>query len=232
LGNTVVEIAHEKAAIIKEGTKKVFVSRQESIVLDIIKKRCEEFGIIPSVFGEKFSSYKKNVVLLGEHQRENASVAAAVAKSLNAEVLDIENGIANVFWPGRFEIVGREPVFVIDCAHNDASAMVLAKSFQMIFPTKKAILIFGVSDDKNKAEICRQLECVVSNVIFTKADHPRACDIKENEMYKLFPERNIYKKNNIADAISLSKEIAEKDDVILITGSIFIASEARKILFR
>ena len=141
LGDTVEQIAFEKAGIIKPGTEAVLFQQSESVT-DVVRRRCEELGVplhiadfsqikseFDSLYGQSFS-YRGEVYalpLLGSHQLKNAAVVLELVEILRGrgwklEQGDVEHGLYAVHWPGRFELVSEEPLFVVDGGHNPQCA--------------------------------------------------------------------------------------------------------------
>lgn len=121
--------------------------------------------------------------LLGAHQVDNAATAFAVADILRLrdwEISDaaIADGFRRVKWPGRFEVLHREPYLVVDSAHNQDSALKLRLALEDYFPGKRAILILGASEDKDIEGILRELLPKVKTVIATQSFHPRAMNLR------------------------------------------------------
>ena len=172
--------------------------------------------------------------LLGRHQAMNAAVAVGIVESLQKFSLHIsekaiKNGIAKTRWPGRLEIVKQNPFVVLDGAHNPGSCKVLVQAIKDIFPKKKIILILGVSHDKDRKGICRELNAIAAQVILTKADNPRAFDFKKVNTKILFPKKEVVISKNLKEGLHLAAKKAGPNDIILVTGSLFIVGEARKL---
>lgn len=258
LGDNISDIAFEKAAIIKEGTRAVVISQQEKEVLELIERRCKEFAIDRLVFGSeikaellsqdikgqnfnvivnksKYIDLKMN--LLGKHQMQNAAVAIGVVELLKnfgfaISSEDIYKGIQECFWPGRFEVVSDKPMVILDGAHNEASCEKLVDVVKELFPEKSVVLVLGFSRDKNKEAICKQLAKVSSKIVFTKADHPRSFEMTEEELDFCFPAQETFLTSNIEEALNLAREKVSSDGIILVTGSLFVVSEARKMIWQ
>lgn len=203
LGDTLCEIAREKAGIIKAGTATGLVvsAPQEHVVAQVLRSRCGANGCrlvevgtdiryqlltirnkaqifkISGIFG---AWEHIRLPLLGEHQLINAAVAvglvAGCAHGAAAGRLHaaVQRGLSRARWPGRFEIAGRQPCVILDGAHNEASAAALAKTIRAFIPGKKIILVLGISKDKDAANICRNLVALARQCIVTRADTPRA----------------------------------------------------------
>lgn len=256
LGNTLKEIAGEKAGIIKrpqsprapEHQLIVITAPQENEALAVIKSRCrkvgaklfevgkdityrrEKNGFRVNGISRKYSNLKMK--LLGGHQLMNVSAAIGVIEGLSLLGVDvgadsIRKGIYNTLWPGRCEVVSKCPRIVLDGAQNTASIQVLKQAVKEEFKYRKLILILGISNDKDKKGICRQLYDFVDEVILTQADNPRATS--PFELAKYFTGKNILIAGNVRQARSKALDIAKKGDLILITGSLFVVGEARQL---
>ncbi len=256
LGQNISMIAKEKAAIIKSTTKKAVIAPQKKEALRVILNRCKLFKIKPKLVGKNIktalikrdlkeqtfsyknqnTNYSKLVIkLLGPHQISNASVAVGVIdelKSLGYKIRekDIPVGLKQAIWPLRYEIVWGKRMFVLDSAHTTESARSLSETFREILPGKLVTLVFGTSADKDVKGICWNLNNIVKRVIVTKAHHPRALDFSLKELKGYFKEKLILKTDDLSEAIRTALENTPKEDVILITGSIYFAAEARKVL--
>lgn len=262
LGNTLREIAREKAGIIKKpqssrvpGHKLIVVTAsQEKEALNVIKNKCKRVGAKLFEAGKDIICEKTkngftvkgilgkypnlNIKLLGRHQLMNATVAIGVIEGLRLSgvkvgVDSIQNGAYNTFWPGRCEVVYRNPLIVLDGAQNAASAGVLKKAIKESFSYRRLILVLGISSDKDKKGICGQLCDFADEIILTQADNPRAADV--NGMEEIIRKQSveykgqIIKTKNVKSAMEKAKDIAKKSDLILFTGSLFVAGEARQL---
>ena len=242
LGKTISDIAKEKAAIIKDRKQKVIIASQEGPAKKILKDRCSQFNIVPTWVDEQSTSvlvsqnmdgqiidlstvkeqYKQLFLpLLGTHQRDNCAVAVSIVECLkecgySISLEALRSGIKGIFWPLRFEIINGKPVVVLDAAHNKASVEVLTDLMDKIFTDKHIVLIFGISKDKDKEAVLAELKKITKHVIFTKADHPRA--------------NHLPGALSVVQALDLAYQESGINDVILVTGSMFVASEARQYL--
>ncbi|MDO8580114.1 MAG: folylpolyglutamate synthase/dihydrofolate synthase family protein [Candidatus Omnitrophota bacterium] len=256
LGDTLDKIAAEKAAIIKEGTKRAVVAIQESSAFDVIHRRCQQQQV-PTLYVGQDIAYQSvtqtireqmfnvqgakrayrglHLSLVGKHQLVNACVAIGVIESLeelgfaiNPKAID--EGMAHVFWPCRWEIVGEAPFIILDGAHNDASIKSLVQGIQEIFPGKNITLVLGISQDKDRQAVCRPLNKIVRHVILTQAQHPRAYAFGKEEATILFPGKKCAIASNVPEAMALAHAQTSLDDVILVTGSLFVTAQARELL--
>ncbi len=229
LGNTLRKIAVEKAGIIKKNAA-VVLAPQCPEVLEVIKKRCAALKIVPTL-AEK-NIFK--ISLLGQHQQTNAAVAVGIIQALRRAGFSVaqsavKKGLAQTFWPLRFEIVYKNPLIVLDGAHNPQSCGKLAQTIKKIFPARKVILIFGSSDDKDILAMAKHLAGVADTIILTRSRHPRAFAWTKQQVKEIFPMQNIFKASSVKQACALSLKIAAKKKLVLVTGSLFVAAEARKI---
>ncbi len=186
-----------------------------------------EFGKLPSL----------KISLLGMHQVINAAVAVAVVLALSkffkirVGLEAIKSGLYNTIWPGRFEIVPQEPRLIFDGAQNAASAKALRETIVEIFPDKRVVLVLGISKDKDIAGVCKELCPLAKEIILTQADNPRAADVDRIKQF-ISPQSTvhspqIFEAKRVKDAIELARERAGGDDLILVTGSLFLVGEAR-----
>ena len=253
LGNTLRQIAAEKAGIIKGRTSIVISSSQEKEAATVIKNKCKKEGarlykvgkdILYTKHGRMFDlegiwgRYKNlQIRLLGEHQIVNAAVATGVIEALrnyniNISADSIRDGLFNTLWPGRCEVASRNPLIVLDGAQNAASAKVLKRAIEDNFRYRNLILVLGISKDKDIKGICRQLCPLAQKVILTQADNPRAADIEVLERIILSSRQQVttsqvIKTKNVKQAKKEALKIAKKEDLVLVTGSLFVVGEFR-----
>ncbi|MBT9159850.1 MAG: Dihydrofolate synthase/folylpolyglutamate synthase [Dehalococcoidia bacterium] len=244
LGDTIPQIAAEEAGIIKPGVT-VISSPQVDEAADVIREIClkkeaklimvgeeitwqgKDFSLesqTVNIRGRK-SQYDLTIPLLGEHQLENAATAVAALETLDIEKHHIISGLANVHWPGRIEILRREPLLIADGAHNDDSARRLREALQRYFRFDRAILIIGISGDKDCSAIIAELAPFFDKVITTAAQHPRAVAAKA--LAQEFERQGVEAQavENVAQAVSAALAQAGKRDLICATGSLFVVAE-------
>ena len=255
LGDTLRAIAAEKAAIIKQKNQKVIIAPQEKGVKNFFIRRCQALNAIALfvdndvTIERKLSQDNKQIVniitpqhrycdltlsLLGAYQCVNAAMAICVVEALKLEGFDvapeaIDEGLKKVFWPGRCEIIQSHPTVVLDGAHNQASTKSLVQTLNEISLGRKVFLVLGISEDKDKQSICQELYPITQCIIATKADHPRAADFSDQELKEFFPGKESVMTSNVQEALQFAFDQAQKDDMILVTGSLFVVSEARKL---
>jgi dihydrofolate synthase/folylpolyglutamate synthase len=250
LGNTMSKIAAEKAGIIKPGCLAVS-SPQPTPASRVISQTCRKLRVPlirvgrevtwskerADLSGQYFSvnsqagRYQLWIPLLGDHQLENAATAVAALEALASRGTEVspeslKQGLAQVRWPARFQILGRQPFLIVDGAHNSDSARRLRQSVELYFPQHQVILVLGTSNDKDIKAIVAELAPLCQQVMVTRARHPRAADTKL--LADQFAQYGLKAKTteNVAQALLRAKQLATDNDLILVTGSLFIAAEA------
>ena len=253
LGNTLTEIAGEKAGIIKAGCSAVTAS-SEPEVLQVIRSVCREKNVpllevgkdivwqkgVSDLGKQTFQLKLKDKIyselqtgLLGEHQILNAAAALGVIASLNDRGADISEealrrGLMETAWPGRLEIMQQEPVVIVDGAHNEAGAKTLRKALEEVFDYERLILLLGIFADKAVADVVEQLAPLADTVIVSKSTNPRA--MSPEELAEIVQKKNdqVIIKQDIFSGIKEAFALAGKKDLICIAGSLSTMSEARK----
>jgi len=172
--------------------------------------------------------------LMGDHQLENARTALTCVLELRKlgyviKSRPIEEGLRTIEWPGRFEIISREPLIIIDGAHNRDSFRKLCATIKEYLPGKKRILIFGASEDKEVELMLKIIQPCVDLLVITKTDHPRALDGNEIQQHaqKIGIESKVT--NSVEEALDRALRIYNNNSVIIATGSIFIAGAIKEI---
>jgi dihydrofolate synthase/folylpolyglutamate synthase len=179
--------------------------------------------------------------LLGEHQAANAALAVACVELLRDQGLRIDDGaveagLAKVRWPARMEILGREPLVILDCAHNVASAQAFVETLQTSFPmtVDKRMLIFAGSSDKDLAGMLKVLAPLFNHVFLTRFSHsPRA--VPAERLAEILREQSVVPFtlcSSPAHAWNAARSATTPDDLICITGSVFLAGELRPIIMQ
>jgi len=229
LGDTIESIAAEKAGILKPGVPAVFARQRPDAqaVLDakaaelaIPVKRAADFEIRDleiDARGSRFSGIE--CPLAGEHQVDNAVTAALALETLGVS----PKGIAETTWPGRLEHISPNPDILLDGAHNPAGVHALIRYLQRFYPDRKRWIIFGAMRDKAVAEMGALLFPLADELILTAADSPRS--MLPDELAALAPQGRAVP--NIVEALKLVASEAAADDMIVITGSLFLVGEAR-----
>lgn len=245
LGNSIEQIAFEKAGIIKRHVP-VVSAPQVPAAADVIRRvarmRGAELIIAPHPpapspeMKQPISGEGSGVrlPLLGAHQLINASVAVTalhIAHQRGLAVSDeaIQHGLATVQWPGRLEVLSREPLLVVDGAHNGDSAQKLAQALREVFQVEKWTLIIGISADKDIPTILAALLPLAEKVIVTRATNQRAANIEA--LGAQVADRGYAP--TLAASVADAVEIALHDQTpIIITGSLFTVADAREVWFK
>jgi dihydrofolate synthase/folylpolyglutamate synthase len=175
--------------------------------------------------------------LLGEHQAANAAVVLACVEQLRAEGLRIDDravamGLAGVDWPARLEVLGRRPIMVLDCAHNLASAQALVDTLHASFPPARRLLVFAGSSDKDLAGMLRLLAPHFSQAFLTRyQSNPRGAPAEQlAEMLCRTADLPASVHATPAEAWQAARAGAGPEDLICVTGSVFLAGEVRPLL--
>jgi dihydrofolate synthase/folylpolyglutamate synthase len=250
LGNTLEEIAREKAGIIKSGCWMVLSPQPEeavSVISDICREKEAKVVQVGKeitwhkiggdlhhqslVIESKTGRYQVSIPLLGDFQLENAAAAVGALEILGSQGFaiaagNIAQGLTQVKWPGRFQIVQQQPTVVIDGAHNVASMKRLVNNIKAYFPQKRIFLVFGTSCDKDITGIVNELVSLSPQVIVTRTAHSRAAPL--STLAAEFSKRGIEPETGetVSEAISRALSLAERTDIICVTGSLFVVAEA------
>ncbi|MBV5123195.1 bifunctional folylpolyglutamate synthase/dihydrofolate synthase [Bacillus halotolerans] len=252
LGNTIEEIAGEKAGIIKEGIPIVTAVTQPE-ALQVIRHEAERKSApfqslhdtsriynekaLPA--GEQFSlktgetCYEDiRTSLIGTHQRQNAALSILAAEWLNreniAEMNDaaLRSGLIKAAWPGRLELVQEHPPVYLDGAHNEEGIDKLTETMKQRFPDSDICVVFSALKDKPYHDMIKKLETIAHSIHFASFDFPRASLAKD-----LYDASEISSKSWNEDPEHVIKLIDSKkgsNDIVLITGSLYFISDIRK----
>jgi dihydrofolate synthase/folylpolyglutamate synthase len=222
LGNSLEEIAGEKAGIIKARIP-VVSAMQEPAAEKILRARAAECETPIEIVSGLYT--KTPLALAGGHQKQNASLALAAVKSGSIAVDEeaIARGLASVDWPARFQLW--DDRIIIDGAHNPAGAAVLAKTWREQFREERATIILALLRDKDVAGIWRALAPIAQRMILPPAHNERA--LPGSDLAKigeaLSPELSISIVSSIDDAFRDAQGERER---VLVTGSLHFAGEA------
>jgi dihydrofolate synthase/folylpolyglutamate synthase len=177
--------------------------------------------------------YRLRLKLLGDFQMENASLAIAAIETLqrqgaNITYKDILLGLSRVRWPARMQILGLSPPVIIDGAHNAYSLKRLIESIRKYFSYSRAYVIFGSSIDKDIIGMGRELEGFAERVIITSSQHARATPVEYLQKVLANSNLNISREFDAVKSLSTALSIAGEGDLILATGSLFLAAEIQR----
>lgn len=250
LGDTLTQIAGEKAGIIKDGIPVVSALQKDEalqVLLRIANERHAPFTLIGrdlkfaslrhdlsgqslelSAFQDRTAPLQIKIPLLGLHQVENAATAYAALKVSGLGVADevIQRGFAEVNWPARFEVVRRQPPLIFDSAHNQDSFARLRQTLDDYFPDKSVYLIFGASEDKNIPGMLAEIRGKLRGMFVTRSGHPRALGVDAIQELARQAEIPNVTVAGVEEALERALELSEKDgSIVLSAGSIFVTAE-------
>ncbi len=271
LGDTIGEIAADKAGIIKPGSIPVIAPQRPEALASILEA-CHRVDAEPVLIGRDVTwesrppsssstqsgstqsggglgsgrpcqsftvhgllgSYDLDIPLLGDYQMENAATAVAAIESIskaqgfNISAETVAQGFRNVSWPCRMEVLAHGPLVIADGAHNDYSVDKLLESLPHYFNYKRLVVIAGFSRDKNVDAMVDSLAPAADLAIAAQARHPRALNVEE--LSRMLKERGAA--TSIAptprEALEMARAEAGPGDLILATGSLFLAAEVRE----
>lgn len=252
LGDTVEKIARDKAGIIKPGCV-VVSSPQEPGVLRILQEASRDNGatFVPvaeecrwtleshDLGGQSFTlsagwgEFPLRMSLLGEHQLENAATALTslqVLSELGFTVTrdSIARGFRSVWWPARMEVLSKSPLLLVDGAHNPYSAGKLREALHRYFEFSRLRYVVGLSSDKNIEGIVRALAQDGPEVMATRSRHPRAASTQTLSREFLREGVEVMQIDGVRDAMQHALASARSGDLLVVTGSLFVAAEARE----
>ena len=250
LGNTLEEIAKTKAGIFKEGGNAV-IYRGLPSVEQVFEDVCEEKHIqlkkadfdslklkSHSLDGQVFDcGDRKDLVLplLGEHQLHNASVVLSIADTLiekgwNITEENIRDGLRDVKWPGRFDVVSREPLFIIDGGHNPQCIEALVKNIEDYLAGRKVIALTGVLEDKDYGDMYKPVMPLVDSFVCITPPNPRKLEAAELAEHLRRVGARATACETIEAGVKLALDEAGESGVVLCFGSLYTIGAIREAL--
>jgi dihydrofolate synthase/folylpolyglutamate synthase len=241
LGDTLEKIAAEKAGIIKPGIPVVTATDEPSALAVIEKIAQEKNASLIKIQKSEVRSQKSVLSLLGEHQKINAMLALATVEVLQKQIPiteeKIREGLANVNWPGRLQLIEKPDgqKFLLDGAHNVASAKVLRGALEKNFPTEERMLVLGVLQDKDWREICEILAPLAAKIFVVPVASTRSANPKNlAEVCRTAnPAAEIFVCDSLNDAFekggSRGRSPHQANNFI-VTGSLYLVGEALELL--
>lgn len=241
LGNTLDAIAGEKAGIIKPSVPLV-LTEQLPVSDAVISKRAQELNaplirtrdaalrilaVRPTGSSFELNGQHYECVLPGRHQIENAVAAVLACRHLDIDVASIQAGLQEARWPGRLEVVSRNPDFILDGAHNPAGAAALAKYIEEFYRDRPVWIVYGAMRDKAIDEVTARLFPLADRLIVTAPDFPRA--LRPETILEIAPHPHYIVAPTVADSIKAAKA-APENAAVFFTGSLFLVGEARRLL--
>ena len=257
LGDTIAAIAGEKAGIIKPGTPVVSAPQHpdaRAVILDTCVERQAPLQIVGEDWQWRFLGadlraqtvdiYRTGndaepehphleVPLLGAHQLENACAAVAAIEVLRDNGVTVapqavRSGLADVNWPGRMEVLGRDPLVVVDGAHNPDSIRRLLSALASYLSYRKLIVVFGAGYTHRPSQLLALLLARANRLVVTQAVNPKATPSEELETIVRGLGGAAEPIGSVAEAVGRAISVAEKGDLVLVTGSLFVVAEARE----
>jgi dihydrofolate synthase/folylpolyglutamate synthase len=253
LGDTIEEIAQEKAAIIKPGSRAVIGRQRYQIVTDILMRRCLEMNVLPVFANEpadiSFNDYgrttfdyesSKNTYrrvmlgLRGNHQAENAASAIEAVELLQDFGFSIPResiikGLREVRWPGRLELIDDRPAILLDGAHNPAGARALRRYLEE-FWRRPVTLVFGAMGDKDVEGMASELFGVASTLVLTRVRDVRAASTARLGKPALGYSRNVIFTETVKQALSWARSVTQPDGLICVAGSLYLVGEVKRLI--
>jgi dihydrofolate synthase/folylpolyglutamate synthase len=191
-------------------------------------------GIALRVRGTRDSYGGLFLPLLGRHQAANCAAAIGAIEGLRSIGLEISpqavrEGVASVRWPGRMELLGRDPLFLVDCAHNPSAARAVAGGVGEIFPRLRWVLILGVLGDKDIEGICEALLPLASDIVTTRVRSERSAEPgRIASVCRGRTRAGVYEAKGLREALGLARTIVTdgRAEGIFLTGSTYLVGEA------
>lgn len=242
LGHTVTAIAGEKAGILKPGVP-VVIATQRAEAEKVLAERAQALGAALVRAADhpatevrlherggtfQWEGFPVHCPLAGAHQVDNTVTALTALRQLGVPREAMQEGIRAARWPGRLEYVAEHPAIVLDGAHNPAGVRALAAYIREWAGTRKVWLIYATMRDKSVGEIADVLFPLVHELVLTAADNPRALHPETLLQHIDHPKARTVP--NLAEALGMVRREAAPDDLIFISGSLYLVGEARALL--
>ena len=245
LGDTLEKICETKSKIIKPGTIAV-TYREKPSVEAVIEARCKEVGakwmpadfdsihlVSASLEGQVFDWGPYlwiHLPLLGKHQLYNAAVVLTIVKALRERGLTISDeamreGIASVSWPGRFELVARNPLFIVDGGHNPQCIEALVNNVRDYLGGKRLTILTGVLADKDYSDMYQDMAQYAAEFVTVTPPNPRALPAQELKTYLERFGKPVTACDTVAEGVALAKKLAGADGVVLAYGSLYMVGD-------
>ena len=248
LGDTLDKIAREKAGIIKQGCDVVLCEQGYDLYClfeEICKLRCSSLALTvnPEVLssgleGQTFTYRGEglyHIALLGEHQLQNAAVVLEAVRVLRRRGWEIPEtavvrGLEQARWPGRLELARRGPDVILDGGHNPQCMEALARALGELYPGKKLIFLTGVLADKDWSTMMGELLPLAKEFYTITPDSPRAMPAAELAAYLEGQGAKATPCGSVREGLELALVFLPPEDVVCVTGSLYMIGEARHLL--
>lgn len=254
LGDTLDKIAYQKAGIIKKNSIVVSYPQEEE-ALKVIKEvsdemkaelhlcpmeniKVKEISDAGACFDFHYGEVNMkdiNISMLGEYQIYNATLALTTLLILKEKGFvdiseeQIREGLIKTKWPGRLEVMKKNPIFLIDGAHNVQGIAQLKKAISL-FKYNKLILGVGILKDKDSSHMVELLAPIADKIVVTEVNMPRKLDAEDLAKEIAKYNENVFIEKDIKKAIEKTLELSEKDDMIVFGGSLYLIGEVRTLI--
>jgi dihydrofolate synthase/folylpolyglutamate synthase len=248
LGERIEDIAREKAGIVKQGIPVISGATQPEVI-QILEEACKVQEAPMRLAGRDFRGERISTGTLAFHghrwqltdirlgvagpfQIENATVALGGLEALGQKGYRIEEesiykGLVQVRWPGRLELVQKSPQILLDGAHNPAAARSLKGALQEEFDYRHLYMVMGIMADKEVSAILAELAPLTDVLIATRPHNPRAMPPQRIAEIAQDYCGEIKVIEDVGEGVGYARELAQEDDLILVTGSLFTVGEVR-----
>ena len=256
LGDTVEKIAYEKAGIIKKNTPLILYPQKENVTLVIedmcikknaplvkVNEKAAKFKEVIKLDGNMYQklviagedTYEIELPLLGVHQIQNCNVVINACESLRKLGIHISkdsiiNGLKNVKWPGRLEVMNKNPMVVLDGAHNIDGIRKLKESIKTYFEYKNLVLILGILADKQVDEMIKEI-CPLASKIIAVTPHSDRAELSD-ELKRRIEFYNIQCEaiEDYEEAYRRALDYCDSQSLLVISGSLYMVGDMRKII--
>ncbi len=254
LGNTIEEIAENKAGIILKNCP-VVLYRQTDAVMNVIKRKAKELeadlvitnnsaDVLESTLeGQTFSYSCTNgkeyanvqISMAAPYQIQNCITALETVQVLKEQGYCFEDeavmlGCRRANWHGRFEVVQKDPLFIVDGAHNPGAAKRLKEAIEMYLSGKRIIFLMGVMADKDYTQIIEMLAPYAEKIFTVTPNNPRSLDAKELAKQIAKVNQSVVAEETVEQAVFDAKKEAKKDGVVLSFGSLYYVGDTIRAL--
>ncbi|MCI0485189.1 MAG: bifunctional folylpolyglutamate synthase/dihydrofolate synthase [Blastocatellia bacterium] len=254
LGETITEIAAEKAAIIKPGARAVIGRQRFEAATEVLMRRCLEVNVLPVFANEPVNTgageggriafdYESTLTnyshilpgIRGRHQVENAAAAIEAAEILSGLGLAIPRraiikGLREVRWPGRLELIDEDrPALLLDGAHNIGGAKSL-RAYIEEFWHGHLTLVFGAMGDKDIEAMAAELFPAATTIVLTRPRDPRSANNARQGAAALGSSRNVIFTETVPQALSWARSITPPDGLICVAGSLHLVGEVKRLI--
>lgn len=254
LGNSTTEIAENKSGIIRPGSIVILAPQLDAAVTEVIKRRCRdqqcELIEVQQQYKHRLIEVNANrqlfdisrdgehrefsIPMLGKHQLDNASTAIASIDALvrsgeNIQPQSVQAGLASAVLHGRLELISERPSIVVDGAHNAESLSALMTALETYFKFKRLVVILGASEDK---DIDGMVAALKGTSTLIACPTPRLKSIEPERIVDLAKRNGIkcHASESLSLALDEARSICEEDDLICVTGSLYLVAKAREIV--